>query len=89
MALRFGKLEDALIAGARSEKAAEAEEVLEVVEVLHRMECGLVHGEVLMGSTLGGVGLVAAGVPRRCSKSMWADACGAHGGSFQASEFLR
>lgn len=64
MALRFGKLEDALIAaGAPSEKAAEvAEEVADVVALLHRMERRLVRVEVLVGSTLGGVGLVGAGV---------------------------
>jgi hypothetical protein len=64
MALRFGKLEDALIsAGASAEQAAgAAEEVADVVELLHRMERRLVRVEVLVGSTLGGVGLVAAGV---------------------------
>jgi hypothetical protein len=64
MALRFGKLEDALIAaGAPSQKAAEAaEDVADVAGLLHRMERGLVRVEVLTGSILGGVGLVAAGV---------------------------
>ena len=64
MALRFGKLEDALLsAGAPPEKAAEAaEEVADVVELLHRMERRLVRIEVLVSSTLGGVGLVSAGV---------------------------
>ena len=64
MALRFGKLEDALIAaGAPTQKAAEAaEEVADVVALLHRMERRLVRVEVLTGSVLGGVGLVAAGV---------------------------
>jgi hypothetical protein len=64
MALRFGKLEDAVIAaGAPVQKAAEAaEEVADVVELLHRMERSLVRVEVLISSTLGGVGLVAAGV---------------------------
>jgi ribosomal protein S5 len=57
-------LEDALIAaGARVQKAAEAaEEVADVVELLHRMERSLERVEVLISSTLGGVGLVAAGV---------------------------
>ncbi len=64
MALRFGKLEDALLAaGAPAEKAADAaEEVADVVELLHRRERRLVRVEILVGSTLGGVGLVAAGV---------------------------
>lgn len=64
MALRFGKLEDALVsAGAPAQKAAEAaEEVADVVELLHRMERRLVRALVLISSTLGGVGLVAAGV---------------------------
>lgn len=64
MALRFGKLEDALVAaGAPTQKAVEAaEEVADVVDLLHRMERRLVRVEVLIGSTLGGVGLVAAGV---------------------------
>ena len=64
MALRFGKLEDALIAaGAPTQKAAEAaEEVADVVELLRRMERRLVRVEVLIGSTLGGVGIAAAGV---------------------------
>jgi hypothetical protein len=64
MALRFGKLEDALIAAAAPmQKATEAaEEVADVVELLHRMGRHLVRVEVLIGSTLGGVGLVAAGV---------------------------
>jgi hypothetical protein len=63
MALRFGKLEDALLAGPPPEKAAEAAEVVaDVVELLHRMERRLVRVEVLISSTLGGVGLVAAGV---------------------------
>jgi hypothetical protein len=39
-----------------------AEEVADVVELLQRMERRLVRVEVLVGSTLGGVGLVAAGV---------------------------
>jgi hypothetical protein len=39
-----------------------AEEVADVVELLHRMERRLVRVEVLVSSTLGGVGLVAAGV---------------------------
>jgi hypothetical protein len=58
------KLEDALIpAAAPVQKAAEAaEEVADVVELLHRMERRLVRVEVLISSTLGGVGLIAAGV---------------------------
>jgi hypothetical protein len=61
MALRFGKLEDALLAaGAPAEKATA--EVADVVELLHRMERRLVRVEVLVSSTLGGVGLIAAGV---------------------------
>jgi hypothetical protein len=58
------QLEDALIAaGAPAQKAAEAaEEVADVVELLHRMERRLVRVEVLIGFTLGRVGLVAAGV---------------------------
>jgi hypothetical protein len=45
------------------QKATEAaEEVADVVELLHRMERRLVRVEVLIGSTLGEVGLVAAGV---------------------------
>ena len=52
-----------LSAGAPAEKAAEAaEEVADVVELLHRMERRLVRVAVLVSSTLGGVGLVAAGV---------------------------
>ena len=64
MALRFGKLEDALIAaGAPTEKAAEAaEEIADVVDLLHYMERRLVRVEVSTGSVLGGVGPVAAGV---------------------------
>lgn len=63
-ALRCGKLEGALIAaGAPSQKSAEAaEKVADVVALLHRMERRLVRVEVLVGSTLGGVGLVGAGV---------------------------
>jgi hypothetical protein len=38
-----------------------AEEVADV-ELLHRMERRMVRVEVLVGSTLGGVGLVAGGV---------------------------
>ena len=50
MALRFGKLEDALLsAGAPPEKAAEAaEEVADVVALLHRMERRLGRVEVLV-----------------------------------------
>jgi hypothetical protein len=36
--------------------------VADVVELLHRMERRMVRVEVLVGWTLGGVGLVAAGV---------------------------
>jgi hypothetical protein len=64
MALRLGKLKDALLAaGAPAEKAAQAaEEVADVVDLPHRMERRRVRVEVLISSTLGGVGLVAAGV---------------------------
>jgi hypothetical protein len=46
----------------RQEGAEAAEEVADVVELLYRMERRMVRVEVLIGSTLGGVGLVAAGV---------------------------
>ena len=64
MALQFGKLQDALeAAGAPATEAkAAAEEVAEVVDLLHRMDRRLVRLEVLAGSTLGGIALVAAGV---------------------------
>jgi len=65
MALRFGKLEDALVtAGACGRKAAEApEEVADIVEVLHRMERRMVRVDVLIGLTLRGVGLAAGLLP--------------------------
>ena len=61
---RRGETEDALLsASALPERAAGvAEEVADVVELLHRMERRLVRVEALVSSTLGGVGLVAAGV---------------------------
>ena len=62
MALRFGKLEDALLAAGPPPPEKAAGEVADFVELLHRMERRLVRVEVLVSSTPGGLGLVAAGV---------------------------
>jgi hypothetical protein len=58
-----GQLGVELAAAVQDDRAGEAaEEVADVVELLHRMARRLVCVEVLTGSILGGVGLVAAGV---------------------------
>jgi hypothetical protein len=60
--MRFGKPKESLSAGPPPEIAAEAPRSVADGVALDRMERRLGRVEVLVGSTLGGIGLVAAGV---------------------------